>query len=91
MTNLTTEAEKTLNWIEAYKNPIQLDIIINLLVYKTLSLTDLCQKLKKSKPTISKHTKLLALLGIIEETEKIKQIISDLSAQIDGLDSTSES
>ena len=30
-------------------------------------------------------------VDVVEETEKIKQIISDLSAQIDELDSTSES
>ena len=30
-------------------------------------------------------------VDVVEETEKIKQIISDLSAQIDGLDSISES
>ena len=30
-------------------------------------------------------------VDVVEETERIKQIISDLSAQIDGLDSTSES
>lgn len=30
-------------------------------------------------------------VDVVEETEKIKQIISDLSAQIDGLDSTFES
>ncbi len=30
-------------------------------------------------------------VDVVEETERIKQIISDLSAQIDELDSTSES
>ena len=30
-------------------------------------------------------------VDVVEETERIKKIISDLSAQIDGLDSTSES
>ena len=30
-------------------------------------------------------------VDVVEETERIKQIISDLSAQIHGLDSTSES
>ena len=30
-------------------------------------------------------------VDVVEETEKIKQVISDLSAQIDELDSTSES
>ena len=30
-------------------------------------------------------------VDVVEETEKIKQIISDLSAQIDELDSTFES
>ena len=30
-------------------------------------------------------------VDVVEETEKIKQIISDLSTQIDELDSTSES
>jgi hypothetical protein len=30
-------------------------------------------------------------VDVVEETEKIKQIISDLSVQIDELDSTSES
>ena len=30
-------------------------------------------------------------VDVVEETERIKQIISDLSTQIDGLNSTSES
>ena len=67
---MTNEQKRTLKWVEAYKNPIQLDIIIYLLIYKKLSLTDLCSKLKKSKPTISKHTKELISLDIIEEDEK---------------------
>ena len=67
---MTNEQKSTLKWVEAYKNPIQLDIIIYLLIYKKMSLTDLCSKLKKSKPTISKHTKELISLYINEEDEK---------------------
>ncbi len=69
---MNEKSDNALKLIEAYKNPVQLDIIIYLLVFRKLSLTELCHKLKKSKPTISKYTKELVALDIIQEFSEVE-------------------
>lgn len=64
---MTEEIATYKELVEAYNNPVQLDIIINLMVYRELSLTELSNKLGKSKPTVSKYAKKLIDLNVIKE------------------------
>ncbi|MFW9970856.1 MAG: GTP-binding protein [Candidatus Odinarchaeota archaeon] len=59
--------KKNLNSIsEALENDLNLRILMNLQMFKELSLIDISKRLVKSKATISRHTRKLIKLGLIE-------------------------
>lgn len=63
--------KKNLNSIfEALENDLNLRILINLQMFKELSLVEISKRLFKSKATISRHTRNLIKLGLIESHVK---------------------
>lgn len=52
-------SDRVLSILEAYSNPIRGDILLFLKIYGKISLTELSKLIGKSKPTISKHIKIL--------------------------------
>jgi len=63
--------KKNLNSIsEALENDLNLRILINLQMFKELSLVEISKRVLKSKATISRHTRNLIKLGLIESYVK---------------------
>jgi len=63
--------KKNLNSIsEALENELNLRILINLQMFKELSLLEISKRVVKSKATISRHTRNLIKLGLIESHVK---------------------
>ena len=58
-------SEQVMNLIEAYKHPIRADILLYLRIHKRISLTDLAKLIGKSKPTISRHIKILEKKNLV--------------------------
>ncbi|MFQ5980890.1 MAG: ArsR family transcriptional regulator [Candidatus Heimdallarchaeota archaeon] len=67
---LSDETKQVLNRLEAYKSEIRLNIIILLLINEELSLSDIADFLQRSKPTITRHMKILIELGLVKVYNK---------------------
>lgn len=70
-------ADKVLTLIEAYKHPIRSDILLYLKIHKRISLTELSKLIGKSKPTISRHIRIL-------EEKNLVRVFSDKSENTPG-------
>ncbi|MFW9915523.1 MAG: ArsR/SmtB family transcription factor [Candidatus Thorarchaeota archaeon] len=70
ITELSDKTKQVLANLEVYKSEIRLNIIILLLINEELSLGEIADFLQKSKPTISRHMKVLIELGLIEMYNK---------------------
>ncbi|MFX1255782.1 MAG: ArsR/SmtB family transcription factor [Promethearchaeota archaeon] len=64
-----TELKGMIDTLEAYSHEVRSRMMLLLEIYGELSLSELTEKLNKSKPTISRHAKILKDLGFIKFEE----------------------
>ena len=64
--------ENEIDLVEVFKNPLKNKILIYLFVYGELSLTELRDKLRKSKSTVHRHIQDLIQIGFVEESKEEK-------------------
>ena len=74
------ENEEMPDLVEIFKNPIKNKLLIYLFVYGELSLTELRDKLKKSKSTVHRHLQELIQVGFIDESKE-EQVRGSIKAK----------